>query len=224
MGWSEGSLLSLGVEVFWVFVKHKLSNFVKRVIGMRPDLSQIVDVETIIISICDWHNLSIPSPGWELTLLNGVVKIHCGVILGDLAHISGCLSSEVLDTLIGLVMILYKEFLALSINPLEGMRAVSVHVSESIGSSTIRHQNGHLMERLGRVTPEVPGHVGVLNTGSGVSLLAVNEVGELDGILDEKHWGVVSDHIIISFFGVMLDGESTRIAVAVVSTTLTSYS
>ena len=121
-------------------------------------------------------------------------------------------------------MILNQEFFTLSIDPLEGVRAISVHAAESIGGTAVRHENGHLMESLRRVTPEVPGHVGVLDTGLRVSLLAMNEVGELDGVLDEENRSVVSNHVVVALFSVMLDGETTRVTVAVVGTTLTSDS
>ena len=57
-----------------------------------------------------------------------------------------------------------------------------------------------------------------------MSLLGVNEVWELDRILDEEDWGIVTDHIVVSFLRVELDGESSWISVAVVSTALTGDS
>lgn len=52
----------------------------------------------------------------------------------------------------------------------------------------------------------------------------MDEVGELDGIFDEEHGGVVSDHIVVALFGVMLQGKATGVTVAVVGTTLASNS
>ena len=68
------------------------------------------------------------------------------------------------------------------------------------------------MKGLWRVSPEVPLSIGVSEVGLGVSLLAVNKVGKLNGILDEENGGVVSNHIIVAFFSVELDGKSTRIS------------
>lgn len=118
-------------------------------------------------------------------------------------------------------MILDEEFVSLSVDPLEGVGAISVHTSESVGCAAIRHQNGHLMESLRGVAPEVPSHVGVLNTGSWVSLLTVDEVRELDGVLNEENGRVVSNHIVVAFFGVMFDGETTGVAIAVIGATFT---
>lgn len=97
-------------------------------------------------------------------------------------------------------------------------------MSVTIRSTAIRHQNGNLVESLGRVAPEVPGHVGVLDASLRVSLLAVDEVGELDRVLDEEHRGVVADHIVVALLGVVLDGETAGVTVAIVGAALTSDS
>lgn len=50
----------------------------------------------------------------------------------------------------------------------------------------------------------------------------MDEVRELDWVLDEEHWSVVTDHIVVTLLGVMLDGETARITVTIIGTTLTS--
>ena len=111
---------------------------------------------------------------------------------------------------------------SLVINPLEGVRGVSIHVAVSIGGSAVAHEDGHLVEGLGGVGPEIPLHVGVLSVGCGVTLLGVDEVGELDGVLYEEHRGIVTDHIVVSFLGIMLEGKATGVTIAIVGSTLTS--
>ena len=51
----------------------------------------------------------------------------------------------------------------------------------------------------------------------------MDEVWELDWILDEEDWSIVSNHVVIAFFGVEFDGESSWISVAVISTTFSSH-
>ena len=104
------------------------------------------------------------------------------------------------------------------------MGTVSVHVSVSIRSSTIRHEDGNLMEGLWRIGPEIPGHLCGLNTGLWVSLLAVDEIWEFDWIFYEENWSVVSNDIVVSFLSVELDCKASWISLAVVSTTLSSNS
>jgi hypothetical protein len=115
-------------------------------------------------------------------------------------------------------------YLSLLIDPLVCVRTETIHKSESIWSSSVREQNGNLMQSLWTETPEVPSHVRVLNTSFRVSLLAVNEVGELNRILDEKDWSVVSNHIEISLLSVELNCETSRISFSVSRTELTSNS
>lgn len=80
------------------------------------------------------------------------------------------------------------------------------------------------MESLWGVRPEVEGRVWILQVVDWVSLLGVDEVWELDWVLDEENWGVVADHIVVTLLGVMLDGKTTWVTVAIVSTTLSSHS
>jgi hypothetical protein len=56
----------------------------------------------------------------------------------------------------------------------------------------------------------------------GVSLLGVDEVGELDGILDKEHGSVVTDHVVVTVLGVEFDGKSSWVTVAVVCSTFSS--
>mmetsp|Transcript_39289 Transcript_39289/g.51410 ORF Transcript_39289/g.51410 Transcript_39289/m.51410 type:complete len:217 (-) Transcript_39289:43-693(-) len=117
-------------------------------------------------------------------------------------------------------MVLDKELFALCVYPLEGVGAIAVHVAVAIGGASVRHKDSHLVESLGGVGPKVPSHVGVLDTSLRVTLLAMNEVGELDGVLDEEHRGVVANHVVVALLGVVLDSEATGVAVAVVGTAL----
>ena len=76
------------------------------------------------------------------------------------------------------------------------------------------------MESLGRVTPKVESHVGVLNASDWVTLLGVNEVGELDRILDEEDGSVVANHVVVALLSEVLDCESTWVTIAVVGAAL----
>ena len=63
-------------------------------------------------------------------------------------------------------------------------------------------------------------HVGVVSVSNGVSLLGVDEVGELDGILDKEHGSVVTDHVVVTVLGVEFDGKSSGVSIAVICTAL----
>lgn len=59
---------------------------------------------------------------------------------------------------------------------------------------------------------EVPEHVRVRKIGGGVSLLCMNEVGELKRIPNEENRRIIAYQIVISLFGVELHGKATGIA------------
>jgi len=121
-------------------------------------------------------------------------------------------------------VVLYVVNIALSVNPFECVAAITVNVSVTLGGTTVAHENRDLVESFWGVRPEVPGHVGVLSIISRVSLLGVDKVWEFNGIFDKKDRGIVSDHIVITFFSVMLKSPTTWITIAVVGTTLSSNS
>ena len=125
------------------------------------------------------------------------------------------LCSEVFDSLISLEMILNEVDITLFIDPLVGVGAITIHVSIAIWSSTIREKNGNLLKSLRAITPEVPSHVSILAISLRISLLAVDEIWELDRILDKEHWSVISNHIIVSLFSVKLNGESSGVSVSI---------
>jgi len=97
-------------------------------------------------------------------------------------------------------------------------------VSVTIGGTTVGEQDSDLMKSLRGVTPEVPSHVRVLAVVCGVSFLGMKEVSKLNRILDEENGSVVTNHIIVTLFGVELDSETSGISVTVVGTTLSSNS
>lgn len=220
----ESGLFGFSMEVLGVAVKSKLTDINQGVVFVRPDLGYIIDIESILGSISNGHDLNLEVPSGEVFFGNVIEKIVSSKVFigGDL---SGCLfGSKALDSLISLEVILDKEFFLFVVNPLEGVRRVSVHVSESIGSSTIRHKNGDLMECFGRVGPEVKLHVGIVSSLLGARLLRVDEVRELDGVLDEEHGGVVTDHIVVAFFSVEFNGKSTGVSYSIGSTSFSSNS
>ena len=65
------------------------------------------------------------------------------------------------------------------------------------------------MKSLWGVLPEIKDHVWIGEVGGWVSFLTVEEIWELDGVIDEEDWSVVSNHIIISFLSIELDGKSS---------------
>ena len=46
----------------------------------------------------------------------------------------------------------------------------------------------------------------------GLRFHRVDDVGKLDGVLNEEHRDIVTDHVPVSFLRVELDGKSTHVA------------
>lgn len=77
------------------------------------------------------------------------------------------------------------------------------------------------MESFWTVAPEIPDHVRVMKIGLRVSLLGVNEVRELHGILDEEDGCVVANHVIVSFLSIEFNSESSRVSFSISSSSFT---
>jgi hypothetical protein len=116
-----------------------------------PDLGDVEDVEAVVGSLFFRHCLYVPGPTGEVSLLNLGIEIVGRPLGVNLALGSGFLSGEVLDALVSLVVRLDVVDLSLVVDPLEGVRGVSVHVAVAIGGSAVAHQNGNLVEGLGGV-------------------------------------------------------------------------
>src|SRR5487761_2465652 len=115
---------------------------------------------------------------------------------------------EVLDTLIGLEVVLDPETLAPSVNPHEGVRAVTIHVPKGSRCTSIRHEDRYLVGALGRQGPEIPLSVVICSTCICPTFLRVDEVRELRGVYDEKHRGVIADEDVVALVRVELQSEA----------------
>ena len=80
------------------------------------------------------------------------------------------------------------------------------------------------MKRIRSKGPEVPNCVWVTQIVLGISLLTVNEVGELHWVLYEKDRCVVADHVVVALLCVELDGETSGVSNCVSRAILTSNS
>ena len=60
--------------------------------------------------------------------------------------------------------------------------------------------------------PEIEDHIWVSQVGGWVSLLGMEEIWEFDWVVDEENWSIVSDHIVIAFFGVEFDGKTSWVS------------
>jgi hypothetical protein len=81
--------------------------------------------------------------------------------------------------------------LALPVDERVGVVAAAVHETVAGGNAAVREQNCHLVQRLRAQGPEVPLHVLGAYMAFRMTLLGVNEHGELVRVPNKKHRGVV---------------------------------
>src|ERR1700733_5918891 len=86
------------------------------------------------------------------------------------------------------------------INPFVSMRTVAIHMSEAIRNTPITKEETHLVKRFRTKTPKVPSHVWILNMVIWMFLLTVNKIREFNRVSNEENRGIISYHVIVSFF------------------------
>jgi len=227
MGRVEGSLLDLGKVVGYVSVEGELSKLSERVVLVRPDLGQVKDVDLALLGLLGCHDLDVGLPLGEVSTLNSLKEILGGVVGSGSSELGGLLLSQELDTLLGQEMDLDVDPVTLLVDKLEGVARVSLHLSVPIWDSSISHQVHDLVYRLGvlgEVVPEVGRVLGTGKVGLRITLLGVDEVGELCGVAEEEDGGVVEDPVHVAIDSLHLDGETSGIAGSVCGSRLSTDS
>lgn len=228
VGGVEANLLHLGEVVLGVLVKNELTDLAERELSVWPDVGKIEDVDLLglpqLLSLLGSHGLDGNIPTWVVAGLNGLVQ----VLLVSIWRVSSrVLLGDETSSLLGLEVKLAVNPVTGLVDKLEGVSHVTVHLSPVLWDTTVTHEDHNLVDRLrvlGEVVPEHGGVIGTAQVGGGVTLLGVNEVGELGRISQEEDRGVVGNDIPVTLVSPELDRESTRITGTVVGTRLTTDS
>lgn len=130
--WGESNLLSLEKEIIWVLIQDHFADWDERVVTVGPDLSHIKDVKSVAVPIFLRHYLHIHSPRGYVSRGQVIKKVLCCIVLIRARELICLLSRQILDSSISLKMILHIERLSFVVDPFEGMRAMAIHVTESI--------------------------------------------------------------------------------------------
>jgi hypothetical protein len=85
---------------------------------------------------------------------------------------------EIFNPLLCAEVELHPNTLVLGIDHGEGVTSEEMHMPEGLGNAALRHDDGDLMERLRKKTPEVPVILRAPQAGAGVALDSVIEVRE----------------------------------------------
>ena len=130
-------------------------------------------------------------------------------------HPVGFLVGPVAVALLGLEVELHPEALAIPVPEREGVRAVAVNVAHVGRQAAVREQGRDLVQRFGRLRPEVPHCRRAAQVGARMALLRMDEIGKLQRIAHEEHRRVVADHIPVAFLGVELHREAAHVALGI---------
>ena len=121
-----------------------------------------------------------------------------------------------LQAQLGLPVELDERRLAGRVDEAKGMDAEALHEAEGPGDRPVGHRPHHHVCGLGHERDEVPEVVvrrlGLGEAAIGRLLHGVDDVGKLDGVLDEEDRDVVADKVPVAFLGIELDGEATDVA------------
>ena len=120
--------------------------------------------------------------------------------------------SKILNALVRLEVPLDVLVISIVIDEFQCVRRVAIHVAVTIRGTTVGKEDGNLVNGLGNERDEVPKHVRVAGVRLRVTLLCVDEVGELDGIANEEDRRVVANHVPVALFGVKLDSKAAWVS------------
>lgn len=102
------------------------------------------------------------------------------------------------------------------------------HVQIDLGKTTMRFLNdesaSNLVHRFRDKAEEVPDCICIFQVCLWVTLLRMNKIRKLQSVSNEEYRGVIANHIPDSFFGVELQGKSTRISSSICRPYLSTHS
>ena len=162
---------------------------------MGPHFGQIEGVIRRLVGVFLRHHLHAETPLREIAALDGIEKIFLGGLAGAADDFGSLGVGPVLVALHGLKMELHPESIILGVDETVSVAAVSVYVTHTDRQPAIRHQNCHLMQRLRRQRPEIPGGGGRAQVGLRMLLLGMDEVRKFVRVTDEKDRCVVAHHV-----------------------------
>jgi hypothetical protein len=186
-------LLHFRKVVLWIAVELQSANFDQRIVAVGPYFGQVKRVPLEGFSLLFGHDLHFDRPARILTPRDRFKQIALMGFTVNPNRVGRLFTREVFHTLADLKVKLAPESLAFSIHKGERMTPVAVHVTVASRQSAIAKQNRNLVQRLRIERPEIPLHIGIPQVSLGVTLLGVDEVGELVRIANKKDRGVVTN-------------------------------
>ncbi|MCY1333938.1 hypothetical protein D9M69_196790 [compost metagenome] len=212
----EGHLLGLGEEVVGVAVQHHAPHHPHRHQFLGDQLGRVEQVEAEAQLVLFLHHLQAQLPFRvvaALDVLPQAATVEVRVLAGELLRL---VPDQRADARLRPPVELHQARLALVVDQPEAVHAEPLHGAEAHRDGAVGHGPEHHVRRLRRQRDEVP--EGVVGRGAGGDLVVrlgfhrVDEVGELDGVLDEEHRHVVADQVEVALVGIELHREAAHVA------------
>ncbi len=142
-----------------------------------------------------------------------IAAMEVGVFAGDFLRFIPDQRMHALDRF---PVKLHEAGFALGVDQPEGVDAKPFHHRQAARKRAIGHHPHQHVHAFGRQRDEIPERIvrrsRLRNLIVRLGLHRVDQVGKLDGILDEEDRDVVADQIPHAFVGVKLDGKSAHVA------------
>ncbi len=215
VGRVESGLLHVREVVLGIAVELHHAHLDQREFLLVPDLGQVEGIVGHFLRLLLGHHLDEELPAREILALDGFKEIALVTfaVLGDDGFRLGI--RQVLDALLADPVEFHPGALIFGIDQAEGVGAKAVHVAVAGGDAALAHGDGHLVQRFGQRSPEIPVVLRAAHVGARIALDGVVEIGEFERIAQEEDGGVVAHQVPVAFLGVELDGKAADIALGI---------
>lgn len=212
----ERNLLGLGEEIVGHTVEHQPADRLRFQDFFGNDLGGIEHVEIEAVGECLVEELELQFPLRIVAGLDGIPQITAMEIGIGAVDLDRLVSGDRLQSKLRLPVKLDEGRLAFGIDEAECVDPETLHKAEGAGNGAIRHDphdHIHAFRRQAHEIPEIV--VGCLRLRKRpVRLLlgSMDQIGELDGILDEEYRDIVANQIPVAFLRIDLDREAAHVA------------
>ena len=216
VGRQEGRLLGLCEEVIDVSIQHHPADHPDRRDLLRDQLGRVQDVERQGIRLFLREQLHAELPLRKVAGFDGFIEVAAVEIRVGPGDLHRLVPARRLGAQFRPPVELDQRRLALGVDQPEGVDAEPLHHPQRSRQGSVAHRPHHHVGALGHQPDEVPERV----VGARRLRIAfvrlhfhrVDQVGKLDGVLDEEDWDIVANEVPVALLRVELDGEAADVA------------
>ena len=209
-------LLGFGEEVVDVAIERERTDDADRHVLLGDEFGRVEMVEGKLVGGFLIEQLDAEIPLREVTALDRLPKIAAMIVGIGAADLDRLVPQHRLEPLARLPVELDEGRPAFRVHQAEAVDAEALHRAEGAGDRATGHDPHDHVPGFRGEAGEIPEIVVCgLRLGErpvGLLLGRMDQIGELDGILDEEHRDVVADDVPVALLRVHLDGEAAHVA------------